>query len=201
MIDKLPLIAGLVPRNRFLAEVPVQFRVLYELICQGKREAVWAYVQAEGMQLQMQPTGLEPAGFSAYLPGWQRDGLDAETYVLCDDQTPLKTRVLDVSRTSSGGVNVSIEAYIQNVDFAQFVPDLRVSLAGAECAVSRSPHAATVTSRQNAVRRYADSGWTVSIKTTSQLGATAFVLQIDVAAGPFERSRQLRVDPGRLSTM
>ena len=62
LIERVPPVVAAAPADRYAAEVPAQYRVLYALLAAGDREAIWRYVRAEGMQSEMHPSGLEPPG-------------------------------------------------------------------------------------------------------------------------------------------
>jgi hypothetical protein len=134
--------------------------VLYALLANGDREAVWRYVRAEGMQPEMHPSGEEPAGFTAYLPGWQSDPVPPEAYVLTAEQTALKAIVRAVHHDGANLV-LDVAAWFPNVELSE--PSLTIKTDGDLVDIVQwgEPHVAT--SRQGAQRRYAGSGWSVTI--------------------------------------
>lgn len=201
LIEHLPRIVGCVPRERFLAEVPAQFRVLYQLICEGRRAEGKAYVQAEGMQIEMHSTGMEPTGFTAYLPGWDRQGIDPRTYVLGAEQTRIRARVTGASLVDDSTLELAVLAYFQNVDFADFLPVATAKLEGRAIAVIPSEEEAIVESRQGAQRRYRQSGWTVIVDQLSQPGLSKLAIELELTAGPFKESHVVRFDPDKIKPL
>jgi len=201
LIEHLPRIVECVPRERFLAEVPAQFRVLYQLICDARRVESKAYVQAEGMQIEMHPTGMEPAGFTVYLPGWDRHDLGPEIYVLTAKQTGLRARATGASVVDDSTLELAVQGYFQNVDFTDFRPVATAKLEGRPVAVIPSEDEAIVESRQGAQRRYPQSGWTVIVDQLSQPGLSKLAIDLELTAGPFKQSRVIRFNPDKIKPL
>lgn len=161
LIERVPRIVDAAPADRYAAEVPAQYRVLNALLRDGNREAVRRFVQAEGMQPEMHPSGQEQAGLTVYLPGWRGDGLADETYVLTAEQTALKARVRAVRREGPDLV-LDVAAWFPNVEPVK--PALSVRTDGDLAEIRPTGEPVVVTSRQGAQRRYRGSGWTVTLK-------------------------------------
>lgn len=168
LIDRLPRLLDRAPADRFAAEIPAQYRVLCELIRLGEHRRIWDYVRAEGMQPEMHPSGPERDGFSVYLPGWQRDPILAAAYVLTSGQTKFKAKIVRARRLGPGEFALDVRAWFQNVGGAAEL-DATVTADGTALAVdaARNGDDAIVSSRQDAQRRYAGSGWTLTVRHES----------------------------------
>ena len=165
LLQRVPAIVDAAPQDRYAAEVPAQYRVLYALLATGDRSAIWRFVQAEGMQPEMHPSGVEPHGLSVYLPGWQRDPVPIEAYVLTDEQTSVRAAVRAVHHDGPNLV-LDVEAWFPNVELAE--PVLLVKTDGDLVDVVQwgEPHVST--SRQGAQRRYPGSAWSVTLRGASR---------------------------------
>lgn len=165
LIERVPRLIRAVPADRYRAEVPAQFRVLHALLAAGEHDPIWRYVQAEGMQPEMHPSGIEPAGLTVYLPGWERDRVPPETYVLTAEQTAARATVRSVHHDGPNLV-LDVEAWFPNVDLVE--PMLAVKTDGDLVDVVQwgEPHVST--SRQGAQRRYVGSGWSVTLRGASR---------------------------------
>lgn len=192
-IEGLPPILAAAPADRYAAEVPAEFRVVYALIAGGHREAVWRFVRAEGMQPQMHRSGPEPAGWTVYLPGWGSDPIPPETYVGTGSQ--LRPQVVVRSAWAEGAaLVVAVDAWVPTVDLASVPPTLSASVDGTELRVEADPSAppVEVTSRQGACRRYPLARWRVlGIPATSR----GVDLRLEFSAGPFSRTVTRKVRP------
>ncbi|MCW2749179.1 MAG: hypothetical protein JWR83_289 [Aeromicrobium sp.] len=160
LIERVPRIVDVAPPGRYAAEVPAEFRVLYALLQTGDHHAIWRFVHADGMQSEMHSSGEEPAGLTLYLPGWQIDELPPETYVLTAEQTELRATVRAVHHDGANLV-LDVAAWFPNVELTK--PSLTVKTDGDDVDVVQWGEPQVVTSRQGAQRRYAGSGWSVTI--------------------------------------
>ena len=190
LIQRTPAIVDAAPPDRYAREVSAQYRVLYALLRNGDRGAIRRFVQAEGMQPQMHPSGPEPAGFTAYLPGWQVDDVAPEAYVLTAEQTAMHLKVRG-ARKEQGDLVVDLAAWFSNVDLSGYDPQLTVKTDGdvAEALPGGEPH--VVTSRQGAQRRYAGSGWTVTFKDVGRRLPRRITVTLE--AGPFAGTASARI--------
>ena len=190
LIKRTPAIVDAAPADRYAGEVSAQYRVLYALLRNGDRGAIRRFVQAEGMQPQMHPSGFEPAGFTAYLPGWQVDDVPPEAYVLTPQQTTMNLKVRS-ARKDQNDLVVDLAAWFSNVDLAAYDAQLSVKTDGdvAEVLPGGEPH--VVTSRQGAQRRYAGSGWTVTIKNVGRRLPKRITVTLE--AGPFAGTASARI--------
>ena len=161
LMERVPRVAAAAPPARYAAEVPAQYRVLNALLAAGDHAAVWRFVRAEGMQPEMHPTGDEPAGRTVYLPGWQVDAVPAEAYVLTAEQTGAKA-VVRGARRDGADLVLDVAAWFTNGELV--APELTVKTDGdiADVVHAGEPH--VVSSRQGAQRRYAGSGWEVTLR-------------------------------------
>lgn len=160
LIERVPPVVAVAPADRYAAEVPAEFRVLYALLAAGDREAIWRYVRAEGMQSEMHPSGLEPAGLTSYLPGWQVDDLPPETYVLTAEQTALKVQVRS-AHVEGGDLVLDIAAWFPNVELVD--PKLSVKTDGDHVEIAHRGKPAVFGSRLGSRRPYPRSGWSVRL--------------------------------------
>ncbi|QGG42756.1 glycosyltransferase family 2 protein [Aeromicrobium yanjiei] len=160
LFERVPRVVGAAPADRYAAEVPAQHRVLNTLLAARDRDAVWRFVQAEGMQPEMHPSGQEPAGLTVYLPGWGVDDVPPEAYVLTDEQTVAKAIVREV-RHEGADLVLDVAAWFGNVELEQ--PTLTVKTDGDLVDVVHGGQPYVVTSRQGAQRRYAGSAWVVTL--------------------------------------
>ncbi|WP_162891047.1 glycosyltransferase family 2 protein [Aeromicrobium sp. A1-2] len=160
LVRRVPAIVEAAPSDRYETEVPAEYRVLYALLAVGDRATIRRYVQAEGMQPEMHPTGIEPAGLTAYLPGWGHDPVPPEAYVLTAGQAEVQAVVRTVHQDGTNLV-LGVEAWFPGVDLVE--PLLSVKTDGDLVDVVQwgEPHVST--SRQGAQRRYPGSGWSVTL--------------------------------------
>jgi hypothetical protein len=193
LMDRVPQVVDTAPADRYAAEVPAQYRVLYALLRRRDHEAVWRFVRAEGMQPQMHPSGEEPAGFTVYLPGWQADDVPPEAYVLTAEQTALALNVRG-ARRESGDLVVDLAAWFPNVDLTGLETQLSVKIDGdvVEVAPGGEPH--VVTSRQGAERRYPGTGWTVTFKGVARRLPRQITVTLE--AGRFSGTATARIPGG-----
>lgn len=161
LVERVPRVVEAAPADRYAREVPAQYRVLYALLANGDREAIWRYVRAEGMQSEMHPSGVEPAGLTSYLPGWQNDPVPAEAYVLTAEQTALKVQVRG-SHADGADLVLDVAAWFPNLDPAE--PVLEVKTDGDVADVEHAGEPAVFTSRMGSTRAYPGSGWTVTLR-------------------------------------
>ena len=161
LVERVPPIVDAAPADRYAREVPAQYRVLYALLANGDREAIWRYVRAEGMQSEMHSSGLEPAGLTSYLPGWGSDPVPPEAYVLTSEQTALKVQVRR-SRGEGPDLVLDVAAWFPNRDPAE--PTLEVKTDGDIAEVEHAGEPAVFISRLGSRRRYPGSGWTVTLR-------------------------------------
>ncbi|MFC5677301.1 glycosyltransferase family 2 protein [Aeromicrobium endophyticum] len=161
LVERVPTIVRAAPADRYVSEVPAQYRVLHTLLAAGDRDAVWRFVRAEGMQPEMHPSGSEPAGTTVYLPGWGVDAVDPAAYVLTDEQTAARALVRSV-RAQGGDLVLDVAAWFPNVELAD--PSLTVKTDGDLVDVTPGAEPHVVNSRQGAQRRYVRSGWTVTLR-------------------------------------
>ncbi len=175
LMERVPQIVALAPPERYAAEVPAQYRVLNALLAAGDRAAVWRFVKAEGMQPEMHPSGDEPAGFSVRLPGWQVDDVPPELYVLTAEQTSARAVVRSAHHDGPDLV-LDVAAWFANVELV--APSLTVKTDGdlVDVLPGAEPH--VVTSRQGAQRRYAGSGWTVTVRGAARRAPTAVTVTL-----------------------
>lgn len=134
---QVPRIVDAAPRQRYASEVPAQFRVLYALLREADRDAV------------------------EVCPGWQRDPVPPETYVLTERQTALKVKVRGTRKAGTDLV-LDLAAWFPHVDLVE--PQLSVKTDGDLVEVTPGGDPIVVASRQGAERRYPGSGWTVTVK-------------------------------------
>ena len=161
LIERVPAIVGAAPADRYVSEVPANYRVLYVLLAHGDRDAIWRYVRAEGMQSEMHPSGAEPAGFTVYLPGWQSDPVPPESYVLTAEQTALKVRVRRV-RAAGPDLLLDVAAWFPNVELV--APTLEVRTDDGDFgAVEHGGEPVVFTSRRASERPYPGSAWSVRL--------------------------------------
>lgn len=159
LIDRLPRILDAVPPDRFRAEVPAQYRVLYALIRLGDHRRIWDYVAAEGMQIEMHPSGAETAGLTAYLPGWGSDPVPAEAYVLTDEQTRFRARILGAREIGPQQFEIDVQGWFRSVgEPATIEATVKAHGVALETVVESNGKDAIVSSRQGAERRYDGSG-------------------------------------------
>lgn len=161
LVERVPRIVEAAPADRYALEVPAQYRVLYALLANGDREVIWRYVRAEGMQSEMHPSGLEPAGLTSYLPGWGSDPVPPEAYVLTAEQTALKVQVRG-SRADGHDLVLDVAAWFPNID--PVAPALEVKTDGDVADIEHTGEPAVFTSRMGSERRYPGSGWTVTLR-------------------------------------
>lgn len=190
LIEHLPALVDAAPAADYTAIVPAQFRVLYELIRNGDRDLVWDFVRAEGMQVEMHPSGVEAAGFVAYLPGWGRDPVPAEAYVLTQEQTAFQARILRAHRLGAREFALDVQAWFQNVDIESSLQAIvRADGAVLDTEVRRNGIDVVVNSRQGAERRYRGSGWTVTVGYASRSLPKFLDIELPLTAGPFVGAR------------
>ncbi|KQX74640.1 glycosyltransferase family A protein [Aeromicrobium sp. Root472D3] len=161
LVERVPQIVAAAPPDRYATEVPAQYRVLHALLAAGDRAAVWRFVRAEGMQPEMHPSGPEPAGLTVHLPGWGVDDVRPEVYVLTAEQTAARA-VVRSARRDGPDLVLDVAAWFPNLELDD--PSLSVKTDGdlVDVVPDGEPHVAT--SRQGAQRRYARSGWTVTLR-------------------------------------
>jgi glycosyltransferase involved in cell wall biosynthesis len=188
LIERVPRVVDAAPAERYAAEVPAEFRVLYALLRAGDHEAIWRFVRADGMQPEMHASGEEPAGLTAYLPGWQIDPLPPETYVLTAEQTAMKAIVRAVHHDGANLV-LDVAAWFSNVELAN--PSLTIKTDGDHVDIVQWGEPQVVTSRQGAQRRYAASGWSVTIKGAARRAPRA--ITVTLQDGPREGTTTARV--------
>lgn len=190
LIARVPAILDAAPAERYATGVPAQYRVLYALLRAGDRDAVWRFVRAEGMQPEMHPAGMEPGGFTVYLPGWQRDGLPPSAYVLTVEQTSIRTKVRDVTR-SGGDLVIDLAVWFPHVDLTQVETELSVRTDGDVAEVAPGGEPVVVRSRQGAERRYPGSGWTVTLRGVGRRHPRE--LLVELVAGSFSGAAVVRL--------
>lgn len=175
LFERVPRVVDAAPADRYAAEVPAQYRVLNALLAAGNRQAVWRFVRAEGMQPQMHASGDEPAGTTVYLPGWQLDDVPADAYVLTADQTSAQA-IVRAARHDGADLVLDIAAWFTNLELD--APTLTVKTDGdiADVEHAGEPHVAT--SRQGAQRRYAGSGWTVTLRGAARRAPASVTLTL-----------------------
>jgi hypothetical protein len=161
LVERVPTIVRAAPADRYVTEVPAQYRVLHALLAAGDRDAVWRFVRAEGMQPEMHASGIEPAGPTVYLPGWGVDDVDPAAYVLTDEQTAARALVRSV-RADGADLVLDVAAWFPNLELVD--PELSVKTDGDLVDVAHAAEPHVVTSRQGAQRRYLRSGWTVTLR-------------------------------------
>lgn len=161
LFERVPPVVAAAPADRYGAEVPAQHRVLNTLLAARDRDAVWRFVQAEGMQPEMHPSGEEPAGRTVYLPGWGVDDVPPEAYVLTAEQTAARAVVRGVRRDGADLV-LDVASWFGNVEPEH--PTLTVKTDGDLVDVVYGGEPYVVTSRQGAQRRYSGSGWVVTLR-------------------------------------
>lgn len=161
LVERVPPIVDSAPARRYALEVPAQYRVLYALLGNGDREAIWRYVRAEGMQSEIHPSGPEPAGLTSYLPGWGSDPVPPEAYVLTAGQTTLRVQVRG-SRVKGPDLVLDVAAWLPNIDPVD--PSLEVKTDGDVADVVHAGEPAVFTSRMGSERPYPGSGWTVTLR-------------------------------------
>jgi glycosyltransferase involved in cell wall biosynthesis len=191
LIARVPRIVGAVPDGRFASDVPAQFRVLYALLAHGDRDRIWDFVRAEGMQAEMHPSGAEAAGFTVYLPGWGRDPVPADAYVLTADQTQLRAKIVGGHRCGEREFGLDVQAWFQNVGLESSLT--AVVLADGvvlDVEVARNGSDAVVGSRQGAERRYPGSGWTVTVSHEARSLPKTLDVALSLTAGPFAGSKR-----------
>jgi hypothetical protein len=175
LVERVPQVVAAAPPERYAAEVPAQYRVLHVLLAAGDREAVWRFVRAEGMQPEMHPSGDEPAGTTVYLPGWGVDDVPPEAYVLTDEQTAARVEVRSARRDGPDLV-LDVAAWFPNVELAD--PSLSVKTDGDLVDAARDGEPHVTTSRQGAQRRYARSGWTVTLRGAARRAPAALTVTL-----------------------
>lgn len=175
LIERVPHIVEVAPPDRYAAEVPAQYRVLHALLAAGDRDAIWRFVRAEGMQPEMHPSGEEPAGTTVYLPGWGRDAVPPEAYVLTAEQTAPRCVVRSARRTGSDLV-LDLCAWVPNIEMQ--APELVVKTDGDVVDVVPGGDPQVVTSRQGAQRRYARSGWVVTVRGAARRAPRAVTVTL-----------------------
>jgi glycosyltransferase involved in cell wall biosynthesis len=176
LVERVPSIVRVAPADRYASEVPAQYRVLHALLAAGDRDAVWRFVAAEGMQPEMHPSGVEPAGATVYLPGWGVDDVDPAAYVLTAEQTAARALVRSV-RHDGPDLVVDVAAWFPNLELA--APTLTVKTDGdlVDVVAGAEPH--VVTSRQGAQRRYAHSGWTVTVRGAARRAPATLTVTLE----------------------
>lgn len=191
LIDRLPRILGAVPADRYRSEVPAQYRVLYSLLLLGEHGPIWDFVRAEGMQPQMHPSGVEPAGFTVYLPGWGVGPVAAGDYVLTAEQTRFKASITGGHHTGPGAFELDVQAWFANVGDRPVV-EATVLARGVPLTVTmtRSDNDRIVESRQGAQRRYAGSGWTVAVEGAGRRLPDTLDITLTATAGAFRGSKR-----------
>ena len=190
LIEHLPALVDAAPAADYTAIVLAQFRVLYELIRNGDRDRVWAYVRAEGMQVEMHPSGVEAAGFVAYLPGWGSDPVPAGAYVMTQEQTAFQARILRAHRLGAREFALDVQAWFQNVDLESSLQVVvRAGGVVLDTAVRRNGIDIIVSSRQGAKRRYRGSGWTVTVGYGTRSLPKYLDVELSLTAGRFAGSR------------
>ncbi len=161
LIERVPRVVDAAPSDRYAAEVPAEFRVLYALLRAADHDSIWRFVRAEGMQAQMHPSGQEPAGLTSYLPGWRVNGLPAETYVLTAEQTGLRVKVHSAQVVGPDLV-LDLAAWFPNIAAAD--PVLTIKSDGGVVDVEHGGTPAVFESRLGSRRFYPGSGWTLQLR-------------------------------------
>lgn len=161
LFERVPRVVSASPADRYGVEVPAQHRVLNALLASGDREAVWRFVQAEGMQPEMHPSIATPDGLVVQLPGWGVDDVPDAAYVLTAEQTAAKAIVRAVHHDGPDLV-LDLAVWFSNVELQQ--PSLLVKTDGDLVDVVQWGEPHVVTSRQGAQRRYQRSGWVVTLR-------------------------------------
>jgi glycosyltransferase involved in cell wall biosynthesis len=176
LIERVPRVVAAAPPERYATEVPAQYRVLNTLLAAGDHSAVWRFVRAEGMQPEMHPSGDEPDGPTVYLPGWQVDDVKPGEYVLTDEQTSARAAVRGVRRDGADLV-LDVAAWFQNLDLV--APTLTVKTDGDVADVVHAGEPQVVTSRQGAQRRYAGSGWVVTLRGAGRRAPSTITVTLE----------------------
>jgi glycosyltransferase involved in cell wall biosynthesis len=188
LVERVPRIVDAAPADRYAREVPAQYRVLYALLANGDREAIWRYVRAEGMQSEMHPSGQEPAGLTSYLPGWQSDPVPPEAYVLTAEQTALKVQVRG-SRADGPDLVLDVAAWFPNIDAV--APTLEVKTDGDIADVEHAGEPAVFTSRLGSERAYPGSGWTVTLRDVGRRAPKQ--ITVTLMDGPHEGTATAKI--------
>ena len=175
LVERVPHVVAAAPPDRYAAEIPAQYRVLHALLAADDRAAVWRYVAAEGMQPEMHPSGLEPHGHTVYLPGWGRDAVPPEAYVLTAEQTAARAIVRSAHRDGADLV-LDVAAWFPNVELS--APQLEVKTDGDVVDVRADGEPHVVASRQGAERRYLHSGWTVTLRGVARRAPRALTVTL-----------------------
>ncbi|MET0447547.1 MAG: glycosyltransferase family 2 protein [Aeromicrobium sp.] len=176
LVERVPRVVAAAPPDRYATEVPAQYRVLNALLAAGEHAPVWRFVRAEGMQPEMHPSGDELAGRSVRLPGWQVDDVPPEAYVLTQEQTSAKAIVRGARREGADLV-LDVAAWFSNLELVS--PTLTVKTDGDVAEVSHSGEPHVVTSRQGAQRRYAGSGWIVTLRDVGRRAPSTVTLTLE----------------------
>ncbi|TXL57920.1 glycosyltransferase family 2 protein [Aeromicrobium terrae] len=184
LVERVPRLVSAVPADRFRAEVPAQFRVLYALLEQGEHDRIWRFVRAEGLQPQLHPCD----GATALLPGWGSDPVPPEAYELTADQAAMRSSVRDVRRTRDG-VEIDVRAWFPFADAA----DLVATLDGRRMDVDPNGDDAVFVSRAGTERAYPGSG-----RTLTGPRPTDGELVLELSVPGRQESRKHRVKPPRL---
>ncbi|MCW2830879.1 MAG: hypothetical protein JWP31_1571 [Aeromicrobium sp.] len=175
LIARVPRVVATAPVERYAATVPAQHRVLNSLLEIGDHARVRRFVQAEGMQPEMHPVGREPAGLTAYLPGWGIDPVPPAAYVLTAEQTDARG-VVRAARQVGADLVLDVAAWFGNLPLVD--PSLTVKTDGDVADVVRGGEPHVVTSRQGAQRRYERSAWVVTLRGVARRAPATVTLTL-----------------------
>lgn len=184
LVERVPRIVAAVPAERYRAEVPAQYRVLYALLEQGEHDRIWRFVRAEGLQPQLHPSD----GTTVHLPGWGSDPVPPEAYELTADQAAMRSSVRAVRRTRDG-VEIDVRAWFP---FAE-ASDLVATLDGRRMEADPNGDDAVFVSRAGTERVYAGSG-----RTLTGARPAGGELVLEISAGSRRERRTHRVKTSRL---
>ncbi len=184
LVERVPRIVAAVPAERYRAEVPAQYRVLYALLEQGEHDRIWRFVRAEGLQPQLHPSD----GTIVHLPGWGSDPVPPEAYELTADQVAMRSSVRAVRRTRDG-VEIDVRAWFP---FAE-TSDLVATLDGRRMEADPNGDDAVFVSRAGTERVYAGSG-----RTLTGARPAGGELVLELSAGSRRERRTHRVKSSRL---
>jgi CDP-glycerol glycerophosphotransferase len=184
LVQRVPRIVSAVPADRYRAEVPAQYRVLYALLEQGEHDRIWRFVRAEGLQPQLHPSD----GATVHLPGWGSDPVPPEAYELTADQAAMRSSVRAVRRTRDG-VEIDVRAWFPFAEGS----DLVATLDGRPLENDANGDDAVFVSRAGTERVYEGSG-----RTLSGRGPASGELVLELTAGSRRERRSHHVKPSRL---
>jgi CDP-glycerol glycerophosphotransferase len=184
LVERVPRIVSAVPADRYRAEIPAQYRVLYALLEQAEHDRIWRFVRAEGLQPQLHPSD----GTTVRLPGWGTDPVPPESYELTAEQTAMRSSVRDVRRTREG-VEIDVRAWFPFAGAAELV----ATLDGRRMDTDLNGDDAVFVSRAGTEHVYAGSGRTLTGPRPSD-----GELVLELSAGDRRERRTHRVKTSRL---